>query len=448
MEGAEYGFRQPPFSSEAETAVLAAMLISPDAIVEARATVKQNHFYREANRRIFRAIEGISDVGGVVDVISLMERLKDTGELEAAGGSGYLADLLDGVPTHRNVGTHAAIVRDKARLRGLIEAASVVIRDCYNGNGRSASEVLTQAEESLSAIIRDSEIGTGYRHISASVLDALEEIEEDTRENGGFAGLPTGFPTLDRKLGGLRPGGLTVLAGRPGMGKSAWAWKVAVSAAKHGAVGICSLEMTELELLKRGLSIQSGVDLRSEISQDGFRSLVEASGFLNTLPIWIDDKPEGTLQDIRAKLRRLLLMAPIKLFIVDYLQLMDGDGENRTQQISGISRALKQLAREAGIHILALSQLSRAVETRSPPRPRLSDLRDSGSIEQDADKVLMLWRREYYFDDKTPDHLKEKWRKRAEIIIAKQRNGPTGTFVQRFEAETTHFSELAEETFL
>jgi len=449
MENSENGFgRQPPFSPEAEVAVLAAMLMSPDGVVGARATVKPNHFFREAHRRIFRAIEGLSDIGGAVDPISVSERLKDTGELEAAGGLKYIVELLDGAPTHRNVGTHAAIVRDKARLRGLIETASTVIRDCYNGNGRTASDVLAEAEERLTSILRDSEIGGGYRHISADLLDALDEIEEDSREEGGFSGLPTGFPMLDRKLGGLRPGDFTVLAGRPGMGKSAWAWKVAVTAARHGPVGICSLEMTIKELLKRGLSMQSGVNLRGEISRDGFRSLADATGFLTTLPIWIDDKPEGSLQDIRAKLRRLLLNSPIKLFIVDYLQLMDGDGENRTQQVSGISRALKQLARGTGIHILALSQLNRGVETRSPPRPRLSDLRDSGSIEQDADKVLLLWRREEYFDEKTPDHLKEKWRKRAEIIVAKQRNGPLGTFVQRFDAESTHFSELAEETFL
>jgi len=449
LSGNGEGFdRKQPFSPEAEASVLSAMLMSPDAVVEARSVLRPEYFFRIANRRIYRAIEGLSDVGKSIDVIVLSERLKDTGELEAAGGLAYLTELLDAVPSARYVLRHAAIVRDKAKLRQLIEAASEVIRDCYNGGGRSASEVLEEAEGRLADVIRDSDIGSGYRLIREAISGALDEIEEDSRAPDGVAGLPTGFPSLDRMLGGLRPGGLTILAGRPGMGKSAWAWKAAVAASRKAPVGVCSLEMSETELLKRGLSMEGRVNLRSEISQDGFRSLGEALGYLQDLPIWIDDKPQGTLADIRAKLRRLLLVSPVKLFIVDYLQLMEGNGENRNQEVSTISRGLKKLARECDLHILALSQLARKVELRKPPRPILSDLRDSGSIEQDADKVLFLWRPEYYFDDKTPDSQKDKWRARAEIIIGKQRNGPTGSMVLRYEAETTHFSELAGDTFL
>jgi len=439
--------RQPPFSPEAEVSVLGAMLIEPDAISESRTILKDSDFYREAHRRLFRVFCALQDRGDVADVVTVLETLKDTGELEAAGGAPYLAELLDAVPTASNVEYHAKIVRDKSRLRALLEASSKTIRDIYDLNGRPAAEVMTAAEGRILDVLRDDGGGDGLLPIKEALWGTFEEIERDQAAKKEVIGFPTGFKDLDRMTRGLHRGDLSVLAARPSHGKSAWAWEAAVETALSGVpTAIFSLEMTNAQLIRRGLASEGRVCLQTigagGLKSEDYQRLAAAAGHLNTAPLWLDDRPRGTLADIRAKVRRLDAKEDVGLVVVDYLQLMESEGENRTQQVGAISRGLKQMAREFDVHILALSQLSRAVESRNPPRPRLSDLRDSGAIEQDADNVFFLWRPEMYFDDKTKEEERSKYENLGELVVAKQRNGPVGRMWLYFHKEYTRFDDI------
>ena len=438
--------RQPPFDLQAEVSVLGGMMIDAQAANESRTQVAPADFYREAHRRIFRAMCGLLDTGSALDPVTLQAALKDTGELDASGGITYLADLLDAVPTAANITYHANIVRDKARLRGVIEAGTQMIRSAYDSNGQGASKIVRAAEESLLGLA-EGRGDPGFLWVKEILWPTFEEIEKDQENKTGICGIPTGFHDLDRMTTGLYPGDLTIIAARPSMGKTALAWGIAANAAiEHQVpVAVSSLEMNSTQLLKRGLAVEGRVDLqhlrRGELSPDEYQRLAAAAGHLNTAPIWIDDKPRGTVGSIRAKLRNVLMRQPVELLIVDYIQLMESEGENRTQQVGKISRGLKALARDLDIHVLALSQLSRACERRSPPRPILSDLRDSGDIEQDADNVLMLWRPEYYAGpvDNDGNSIEGK----AEVIIAKQRNGPTGKIALYFHKTYTRFDSLS-----
>jgi replicative DNA helicase len=442
--------RQPPFSPEAEVSVLGGMLIDRDAVARAVELVRDSMFFREAHRRLFRAMARLFERGDVIDVITLSEELKKTGELEAAGGMSYLAELLDAVPTAANIEYHARLVREKALLRHLIEAASTIIRDVYDQGERSVEEVLDEAEQRVFQVAESHE-RTGFVWIKEILWPTFEHIERLQESKSGITGVPTGFKDLDRMTTGLQRGDLTIVAARPSMGKTSWVLNVAQTAAiEHNTpVAIFSLEMSKEQLVQRLLCAEGRVDSqrlrRGQLSADEYQRLAAAAGHLNTAPLWIDDSPGSTVLEMRAKARRLAAETDLGLLVIDYMQLMSGAArtESRVQEVSEISRGLKALARELDVPVVALSQLSRAPEQRTDRRPQLSDLRESGSIEQDADLVMFLYRPEYYFGpvDKDGNSLEGK----AELVVAKQRNGPTGTVdlffhkaYTRFDSVTTH----------
>ena len=440
--------RQPPYSLEAEVSVLGGMLIDNDAVARAVEVVDDSMFYREANRRLFRGMVRLFERGDVVDVITLNEELKTTGEIESVGGAPYLAELLDAVPTAANIDYHARIVRDKALLRRLIDAATDIIRDVHDQGERSVDEVMDQAEQRVFRVAQSHD-RRGFVWIKEILWPTFEHIERLQESAGGITGVPTGFRDLDRMTTGLQKGDLVIVAGRPSMGKTSWILNVAQSAAiEHNiTVAIFSLEMSKEQLVQRFLCAEGRVDAqklrRGKMSPEEYQRLAAAAGHLNTAPLWIDDSPGSTVLEMRAKARRLKAETDLGLLIIDYMQLMSGSkrAENRVQEVSEISRGLKALARELEVPVVALSQLSRAPEQRTDRRPQLSDLRDSGSIEQDADLVMFLYRPEYYFGpvDKDGNSLDGK----AELIISKQRNGPTGLVHLYFHKAYTRFDSVA-----
>jgi len=440
--------RQAPYSLEAEVSVLGGMLIDRDAVARAVEIVDDSMFYREAHRRLFRAMSRLFERGEAIDVITLSEELKKTGELEAAGGMPYLAELLDAVPTAANLDYHARIVREKALLRRLIEAASETIREAYDQGDRSVEEVLDSAEQRIFKVAQSHE-RTGFVWIKEILWPTFEHIERLQESKSGITGVPTGFADVDRMTTGLQKGELCIVAGRPSMGKTSWVLNVAQNVAiEHQIpVAIFSLEMSKEQLVQRLLCAEGRVDSqklrRGRLSTEEFQRLAAAAGHLNTAPLWIDDSPGSTVLEMRAKARRLKAETDLGLLIVDYMQLMSSHGraESRVQEVSEISRGLKALARELEIPVVALSQLSRAPEQRSDRRPQLSDLRESGSIEQDADLVMFLYRPEYY----APPEKKEELEGQAELVIAKQRNGPTGVVKLYFHKAYTRFDSVTTE---
>jgi replicative DNA helicase len=442
--------RTPPFSVEAETAVLGGMLIDREAVTRAVEHVKEAMFYREANRRLYRAMIRLYERGGVIDVITVSEELKNTGELDAAGGFDYLAALMDAVPTAANVEYHAKIVRDKALLRRLVEQASQIIRDVYDQGEREVSELLDEAESRIFKVAESHQRG-GFVWIKEILWSAFERIEKLQESAGGITGVPSGFPDLDRMTTGLQKGDLVIVAARPSMGKTSWVMNVAANAAigHNIPAAIFSLEMSSEQLVQRLLCAEGRIDAqklrKGRLSQEEHQRLAAAAGHLNTAPIWIDDQPGANVLEIRAKARRLQSELrsdgkDLGLVVIDYMQLMSGAGrtENRVQEVSEISRGLKALARELEVPVVALSQLSRGPEQRTDKRPMLSDLRESGSIEQDADLVMFLFRPEYYAPAEKRDELEGK----AELIVSKQRNGPTGVVDLFFQKAYTRFDSV------
>ncbi len=448
--------RQPPYSLEAEVSVLGGMLIDNDAVARAVEVVDESMFYREANRRLFRAMVRLFGRGDVVDVITLNEELKKTNELESAGGVAYLAELIDAVPTAANIEYHARIVREKALLRRLIDAASDIIRDVYDHGERDVEDVLDQAEQRVFQVA-GSHTREGFVWIKEILWPTFEHIEKLQESPGGITGLATGFRDLDRMTTGLQSGDLIIVAGRPSMGKTSLALNVARTAAiEHTAtVAIFSLEMSNQQLVQRFLCAEGRVDAqklrRGRMNDEEYQRLAAAAGHLNTAPLWIDDSAGSTVLEMRAKARRLKADTDLRLLIIDYMQLMSGQGraENRVQEVSEISRGLKALARELEVPVIALSQLSRAPEQRTDRRPQLSDLRDSGSIEQDADVVMFLYRAEYYAKRDTQgipvDENGNSVEGKAELIVAKQRNGPTGLVNLYFHKAYTRFDSVVDD---
>lgn len=429
--------QQPPWSNEAEICVLGAALISEQAIAEAASVVSADDFFREAHRRIFRAALDLWRNGTTVDVVTLAAKLRTTGELEGVGGLEYLAEVVDLVPTAANVAYHARLILETATLRRIADAGHRMALSALSGEA-SSSDVLAESHARLLAVRRD--VGRGYVHAGDDMLSVMAEIEAEATESRGLA---TGLPALDRMTNGLQPGDLIVLAARPSMGKTAMGMQFALHAAKRGNRAlVASLEMSRSQLIKRGLAGLAKMPVAYAIqTPERSAKLAEAATRLSRLPILIDDRPGDKLDSLRAGVLRAAAKNPPALLMIDYLQLLEGVGENRTQQVGSISRGLKLLARELNCPVLVLSQLSRKVEDRSPPRPVLSDLRDSGAIEQDADVVLLLWRPEYYFDEKTKDEVRTKWAGRAELIVAKQRNGDVGKVRMIWDAPTTTFTE-------
>lgn len=441
--------RQPPYAPEAEISVLGGMLIDGDAVAKAIEIVDDTMFYREANRRIFRSMTRLFTHGQVVDPVTLREELQKTEELDSIGGHGYLSELLDAVPTAANIEYHARIVRERALLRRLIEASSQIIRDSYEPGERTVEQVLDEAESHIFQVAQSHD-RQGFVWIKKILYPTFEKIEQLQAAKGGITGVPTGFYDLDELTGGFQKNDLVIVAARPSMGKTSLVTGVALHASiSHQVpVAVFSLEMSKEQLVQRMLCSEALVDLgrllRGRLTDDDYVRLAQAAGHLNTAPIWIDDSGSLSVLEMRAKARRLKAEQPeLGMIIVDYIQLMQASAqmaENRQQEVSAISRGLKALAKELSVPILALSQLSRAPEQRADHRPQLSDLRDSGSIEQDADLVMFLYRPEYYVP---PSEVQEKGLQgKAELIIGKQRNGPTGSVELYFRKESTRFESI------
>lgn len=440
--------RQPPYAPEAEISVLGGMLMDSDAVAKAVELVDESMFYREANRRVFRAMARLFQRGAVLDPVTVSEELKNTDELESVGGMAYLAELLDSVPTAANIEYHARIVRERALLRRLIEAASQVIRDAYEVGEKTVEEILDEAEQRVFQVAQSHE-REGFVWIKKILYSAFEQIEKWQAAQGGITGIPTGFADLDDKTGGFQRGDLTILAARPSMGKTSLVTGMALHAAiaNQTPVALFSLEMSKDQIVQRMLCHEALVDLgslrRGRLSDDDFVRLAQAAGHLNTAPIWVDDNGSLTVLEMRAKARRLKADQPnLGLVIVDYIQLMGSNGrsENRQQEVSEISRGLKMLAKELEVPIIALSQLSRAPEQRTDHRPQLADLRESGSLEQDADLVMFLYRPERYMTELEAEE--QGIVGQSELIIAKQRNGPTGMVNLYFRKASTRFESM------
>jgi replicative DNA helicase len=443
--------RQPPYAPEAEISVLGGMLIdSENAVPKAIELVDDTMFYREANRRVFRSMVRLFQRGEVIDPVTLSEELNKTDELEAVGGMMFLSELLDAVPTAANIEYHAKIVRERALLRRLIEGASQIIRDSYESGERSVEEVLDAAEQRIFQVAQSHE-REGFVWIKKILYPTFEKIEQLQASKGGITGVPSGFSSLDEMTGGLQRGDLVIVAARPSMGKTALVTGMALHAAITNQVpcAMFSLEMSKQQVVQRMLCSEGLVDLgrllRGRLQDDDFGRLAQAAGHLNTAPLWIDDSGSVSILEMRAKARRLKADQPeLGLIVVDYIQLMSGggDAENRQQEVSAISRGQKALAKELNVPIVALSQLSRAVEQRADHRPQLSDLRESGSIEQDADLVMFLYRPEYYVP---ANEAQEKGLQgKAELIISKQRNGPTGICELYFRKECARFESFTD----
>jgi replicative DNA helicase len=446
--------RRPPWSEDAERAVLAAMLLSVEAIVTAGELVTEDMFYREGHRRLYRAMMAVHNAGAVVDPLTLANELDQRGDLAGAGGKDYIAELLDEVPTAANVEHHCKIVREKALRRRLIETATSLVREGHESPA-GAAELLDLAEHKILEL-NETRGSEGFVKIKSLLWSAMERIEQLRTAGGSLTGVPSGFGDLDKMTLGFQPSDLVIVAARPSMGKTAFVLNVAQFAAIEGNVptAIFSLEMSTESLLLRMLASEGYVDaqrLRSgQLTAQDASNLAKAAALLGQAPIWIDDTPGLSVLELRSRARRLKSQSDIKLLIVDYLQLVSGpDSENRQQEVSAISRALKALAKELAIPVIALSQLSRASEQRGGEnrKPQLSDLRDSGAIEQDADVVLFIYRPEMNerpYDEGgnarmvpgTNDIPLDGY---AEVIIGKQRNGPTGYVRLHFRKQHTRF---------
>jgi replicative DNA helicase len=430
-----------PHSDDAERSVLGGVLLDNRQIHKVQELLTHEAFYAERHRRIFRALEELSETGVALDLVTLRDALERAGALESCGGVAYLASLLDGTARSANVEHYAKIVKEKSILRELIRSAQQILSSAMRPVG-SADQVLDDAEKAIFHVAEE-RLRAGFLSMKVVGERSIKIIEDLTHRREPITGIATGFLQLDEWTAGLQPSDLIVLAARPSMGKTALALNIASHAAmRHGrTVGVFSLEMSHQQLFQRMLCAEARVDahrLRTgRIGKDEWQRIIKAFAELQETPMFIDDTPGVTVSEMRAKTRRLKLERGLDLVIVDYLQLMRGRGryDSRQQEISDISRSLKEMAKELHVPIVALSQLSRAPEQRGTgdKRPQLSDLRESGAIEQDADVVLFLFREEVYKKD-DPD-LKGK----AELIIGKQRNGPTGTVDLHFVREFTSF---------
>ncbi len=436
--------RVMPHSVEAEQSVIGAMLMDKDAILAASEIIGGQDFYQNAYGVIFDAIVEMFNEGSPVDLITLKERLKEKEVPPEVASLEFMRDILDIVSTSVNVKYHAGIVSDKAMMRRLIKLNEEIANTCYAGK-ESLPAILESTEKSVFELLQRRNSGE-YVPIKQVVLNALERIEKAAKSKGVVTGIPTGFIDLDYKLSGLQPSDLVLVAARPSMGKTAFVLNIAqyVAFKKEKGVAIFSLEMSKEQLVNRLFALESQVDSQAlrtgNLKDSDWEKLIEGAGIIGRSNMVIDDTPGISVSELRSKCRKYKLELDIQLIIIDYLQLMSGSAggrsESRQQEISEISRSLKALARELNVPVVALSQLSRAVESRPDKRPMLSDLRESGAIEQDADVVMFIYRDEYYNKDS------EK-KKQAEIIIAKQRNGPIGTVDLAWLADYTKFANLS-----
>jgi replicative DNA helicase len=433
----------PPQNLEAEMAVLGAILQDKEALYRALEVLKAPHYlYRPAHQRIFGACLDLFQRNEAVDLITLSEELRRRKELDAVGGDAYLTALHDSVGTAANVAYHARIVKEKFICRELIRAATQIVEDA-GAEQAGADELLDQAERRVFEISQD-RVSSGFQPVSAILKGTFEEIERLYDRKGMVTGVPTGFPKLDEMTGGFQLSDLIIVAGRPGMGKSSFALNVAAHAAlvEGLGVGIFSLEMSSTLVTQRILCAEARVEAyrvrTGRLRAEDWTPLTSAASRIHDAKVWIDDSPSMSILELRAKARRLKAEHPLDLLIIDYLQLLRGAGrvESRQQEISEICRSLKALAKELSIPVVALSQLSRAVEAREDKRPQLADLRESGAIEQDSDLVAFIYRPGYYKALRSPEEGDDLG---AEIIIGKQRNGPTGTVSLTYLREYMRF---------
>ena len=440
--------KAPPQSIEAEQAVLGAMLSSKEAVSRAIEIVSSEAFYKEGHVKIFSSMVELFNSGDPIDAISLNNILKKKKQLDACGGAYYITGLVDSVPTSANVDHYARIVLEKWSLRRLIEVSAELSKSAFDDQ-QEIDVILDNAEQKIFSIA-EGRLKGGFLQIKPILEETFEELDRIHQRPGTVTGVPSGLKDLDDITSGFQKGDLVIIAGRPTMGKTALILNIARNAAiDHKVpVGIFSLEMANSQLAMRLLCAESRVDSHKvrtgKLPKDQWKNLSMSVGILAEAPIYLDDSPTMTVTELRAKARRLKAERDVQMIVVDYLQLMQGPrtAESRQQEISQISRSLKALAKELNLPVVAVSQLSRAVESRSDHRPQLSDLRESGAIEQDADLVIFVYRKVIYSHDPEDEG-------KAEIIIAKQRNGPTGlkffTFIDKYaKFESTSRREQAE----
>ncbi len=439
-------YHLPPQSIEAEESLLSAILLDNNTLLDVVEVLAVADFYRTAHQKIYAAIIELFDKGEPIDLVTLANNLKEKGQLDAVGGASYLARLVDAVPLAINAQHYAKIIADKASLRRLIEKANAIAKRCYDDRG-NVDDVIDFAEASIFEI-SERKTSQSFYPISRLIIRNIETLEENQGNKSLVTGVQMGFGLLDNLTSGLQKSDLIILAARPSMGKTALALNIARNAAVDSdiPVAIFSLEMSKEQLSLRMLCAEARLD--SSRLRGGFFSmadwhrLTDAAGILSESPIYIDDSPSLSAMEIRAKARRLKMDKNIGLVIIDYLQLMKArtGAERRDLEISEISRSLKALAKELEIPVLAISQLNRMLEQRNDKRPRLSDLRESGALEQDADVVAFIYRDEVYNQDENNPQ-----KGIAEIILAKQRNGPTGKVKLTFLDAYTRFENLAPE---
>lgn len=428
--------RQLPQALEAEQAVIGSMLIDPSCIPEVIELLRPEDFYAEENRRIFETVYGMFTDSARIDAVTVLNELKIRGEYDDAGGRAYLSQLMDVTPTAAGVREYARIIRDKSMLREVAAAGADIQAMAYEGAGE-ASDIAEAAEQKIYAVRHGREV-QGLAPINSIILDVYNRLDELAQSESGLPGLPTGFHDLDRRLTGLNKSDLILIAARPGMGKTAFALNVALYAAKHTDkdVVLFQLEMSRDQLASRLLSQEAVIDSQKlktgELEPDDWTKIARAANTLAKTHIYVDDNPAITVAEIKAKCRRL--GDNLGLIVIDYLQLMQSGkrSESRVNEIGEISRAMKIMAKELNVPVICLSQLSRAVEKREDKRPMLSDLRESGAIEQDADIVLFIYRDEYYDND-------SEEKNNAEIIIAKNRHGATGSVMLQWIGQYTTF---------
>ncbi len=434
--------RIPPQSLEAEQSVLGSMLIDKEVVPVVMEILKPEDFYRPDHKEIYDVIIELFDRAQPIDLITVSERLKLHGKLDLVGGLEYLTNIATEVPTTANVKHYAKIVEEKALLRKLIKASSDIVDLGYSAS-EEVTFILDKAEQNIFDILQKRS-SQGFVPIKDVLVDTFNKLEELYNNSGNITGIPTGFADLDFKTSGLHNSDLILIAARPAMGKTAFALNLAQNAAVHSnvPVAVFSLEMSREQLVNRMLCSEAMVDSNrmktGKLEDNDWQKVAKALGPLSEAPIFIDDTPGVSITEIRAKCRRLKLEHNLGLVIIDYLQLMQGSrskSENRQQEISEISRSLKILAKEINVPVITLSQLSRAPETRTDHRPILSDLRESGAIEQDADIVMFLYRDDYYNPETEKKNI-------AEVILAKHRNGSTGTVELVWLGQYTKFANL------